>query len=90
LLLSVFTKSGVKDAHAHRFRHTLATDLLGRGASEQDVADVLGISPAIVRKHYGKWSQARQNRIFELMRQYQEETIACPFCDGEGRHRNRA
>ncbi|MBI3896085.1 MAG: tyrosine-type recombinase/integrase [Acidobacteria bacterium] len=85
LLLSVFNKSGVRDAHAHRFRHTLATDLLGRGASEQDVADVLGISPTIVRKHYGKWSQARQNRIFELMRQYQEETIACPFCNGEGR-----
>ncbi|MDP2734649.1 MAG: hypothetical protein Q8P12_00405, partial [bacterium] len=85
LLLSVFAKSGVRDAHAHRARHTLATELLGRGATEQDVADVLGISPAIVRKHYGKWSQARQNRIFELMRQYQEETIACPFCNGSGR-----
>jgi integrase len=27
-LAAVFRKSGVKDAHAHRFRHTLATRLL--------------------------------------------------------------
>ena len=28
---TVFKKSGVKDAHAHRYRHTLATRLLGEG-----------------------------------------------------------
>jgi len=70
-LRSVFRKSGVKNAHAHRCRHTLATELLGQGATEQDVGDILGVSPHIVRKHYGKWSQARQNRIFDLMRKYQ-------------------
>lgn len=85
LLHSVFRKSGVVDGHAHRFRHTLATELLAHGASEQDVADILGISPAIVRKHYGKWSQARQNRVFEMMRRYQRETISCPFCNGDGK-----
>jgi len=66
-LSAVFKKSGVKDAHAHRFRHTLATELLGRGASFEDIADILGNSPAIVRKHYGKWSPARQSRIDSLM-----------------------
>ena len=66
-LRAVFTKSGVRSAHAHRFRHTLATELLGRGASCEDVADILGNSPAIVRKHYGKWSAARQSRINSLM-----------------------
>jgi integrase len=30
-LSAVFRKSGVKNAHAHRFRHTLATRLLERG-----------------------------------------------------------
>ena len=88
LLQAVFKKSGVQDGHAHRFRHTLATELLAQGASEQDVADVLGITPTIVRKHYGKWSQARRNRIFEMMRRYQRETIACPFCNGEGQSQN--
>ena len=88
LFQTVFKKSRVQDGHAHRFRHTLATELLAQGASEQDVADILGITPAIVRKHYGKWSQARRNRIFEMMRRYQRETIACPFCNGEGQSKN--
>jgi integrase len=67
MLDAVFRKSGVRDAHSHRFRHTLATEILSKGGSEQDVADVLGISPAIVRKHYAKWSQARQERISQIM-----------------------
>jgi integrase/recombinase XerC len=66
-LAAVFRKSGVPHAHAHRFRHTLATELLGRGASFEDVADILGNSPEIVRKHYAKWSAARQSRIDDLM-----------------------
>jgi integrase len=67
-LAAVFKRSGVAKAHAHRFRHTLATDILAKGGTEQDVADILGISPAIVRKHYAKWSQARQQRITNLMK----------------------
>jgi integrase len=66
-LHAVFKKSGVSGAHAHRSRHTLATELLGRGASFEDVADVLGNSPEIVREHYAKWSPARQARIDDLM-----------------------
>ena len=65
-LAAVFAKSGVEGAHAHRFRHTLVTEILARGGSEQDAADILGISAAIVRKHYSKWSQARQQRITRL------------------------
>jgi site-specific recombinase XerD len=64
---AVFKKSGVKNAHAHRYRHTLATRLLEQGASFEQVADVLGNSPAVVRKHYGKWSQVRQSNIDRLM-----------------------
>ena len=66
-LAAVFRKSGVRGAHAHRFRHTLATELLGSGASFEDVADILGNSPEIVGKHYAKWSPARQARIDDLM-----------------------
>jgi len=50
------------------FRHTLATELLGRGASFEEVGDILGNSAEIVRKHYGKWSVARQSRIDDLMK----------------------
>jgi len=66
-LSAVFKRSEVRGAHAHRFRHTLATDLLVKGATGQDVADILGISPHIVRKHYAKWTSARQDRITNLM-----------------------
>jgi len=66
-LAAVFKASGVTDPGAHRFRHTLATELLGRGATFEDVADILGNSPAVVRKHYAKWSPARQKRIDDLV-----------------------
>ena len=72
---AVFKRSKVPGAGAHRFRHTLATRLLGVGAGEQDVADVLGISAAIVHKHYAKWSQQRQQRIRTLMRAVNSCTI---------------
>lgn len=68
---AVFRKAQVPRARTHRFRHTLATDILVKGGAEQDVADVLGISPAIVRKHYAKWTAARQERISMLMRRVQ-------------------
>jgi integrase len=66
-LSAVFKKSGVKGAHAHRYRHTLATRLLEQGATFEEVADILGNSPAVVRKHYGKWSKGRQANIDRLM-----------------------
>ena len=65
---SVFRRAGVENARSHRFRHTLATEILTKGGTEQDVADILGISPAIVRKHYAKWSLGRQKRVINIMR----------------------
>ncbi len=75
-LASVFQTSGVAKAKAHRFRHTLATDILVKGGTEQDVADVLGISPAVVRKHYAKWTPARQQRILALMKAVHSGTFS--------------
>ncbi len=66
-LSAVFKKSGAKSAHAHRFRHTLATRLLEPGATFEQVADILGNSPAVVRKHYGKRAKGRQDNIDRLM-----------------------
>jgi integrase len=59
-LEAVFKKSVVENAHAYRYRHTLATGLLGDRASFHAVADILGNTEAIVRKHYAKWSKGRQ------------------------------
>lgn len=67
LMASVFAKAKVPAAHVHRFRHTLATDILARGRTMADVAGVLGISEHIARRHYAKWSAARQERISTIM-----------------------
>jgi len=72
----VFQKSGVKKAHAHRFRHTLATRLLAEGATFEQVADILGNSPAVVRKHYGKWAKGRQDNIDRLTMAHFQTTPA--------------
>jgi site-specific recombinase XerD len=74
-LRTVFQRSGVKGAHAHKFRHTLATEILARGYTEQDVADILGISAAVVHKHYAKWSVARQDRITRVMQAVHPEAF---------------
>jgi integrase len=44
-LASVFKKSEVRDAHAHRYRHTLATRLLEQGATFEQVAEHPGEQP---------------------------------------------
>lgn len=49
--------------HAHRWRHTFATDLLSRGVPVSEVAAILGNSPRIVEKHYSQWIQSRQESI---------------------------
>jgi hypothetical protein len=54
MLDAVFRRSAVRDAHSHRFRYTLATEMLTHGATYEDVAAVLGNSPAIVRKVHGE------------------------------------
>ena len=64
----MFEKAKVPGAHAHHFRHTFNTDSLARGGSMADVADVLGISEHVARKHCAKWSPARQERISSFMR----------------------
>jgi site-specific recombinase XerD len=75
-LAAVFKKSGVKDAHAHRYRHTLATRLLGRGVTFEQVADIIGNSPEVVRKHYAKWSKGRQANIDRVMLDHFETASA--------------
>jgi site-specific recombinase XerD len=72
-LRTVFDKAGVKDARTHRFRHNLATELLGQGATLEEVGDILGISAATVKRYYGKWSQERQERIARLLNKVQSD-----------------
>jgi len=70
MLAPVFRKAKIAGAHAHRFRRTLASQILARGGTMADVADVLGIGEHIARRHYAKRS-ACQERIATIMRALQ-------------------
>jgi integrase len=65
---AVFKLAKVPGAHCHRFRHTLASEILGKGGTVEDAANILADSPATIRRHYAKWTderQARQDRLLE-------------------------
>jgi integrase len=51
----------------HRFRHTFARSLLQRGVTVRDVADLLGNSEQMVRKHYAAWIPERQARLTKIL-----------------------
>lgn len=52
ILHSIENKTGIKNIHPHRFRRTLATDLLNKGMPIQDVAKLLGHSNVKVTQKY--------------------------------------
>jgi integrase len=53
----------------HRFRHTFARILLQRGnVTVRDVAELLGNTEAMVRKHYSAWIPERQERLTAVLK----------------------
>jgi len=54
----------------HRFRHTFARILLQRpGVTVREVAELLGNSEQMVRKHYAAWIPERQARLTSILKQ---------------------
>jgi len=63
-LKAVFRLAGIPDGHAHRFRDTLAVDLLRAGVPMDRVSVVLGHSSIkVTEKHYSPWVRARQEQL---------------------------
>jgi excisionase family DNA binding protein len=60
-LRTVFKIAKVPQAHAHRFRHTFAVELLKKGVPIEEVSILLGHSSVrITERNYAAWVQARQ------------------------------
>jgi integrase len=54
----------VRTVNPHRFRDTLAINLLQRGVLIEDVQQILGHKDVnITRRHYGNWIKERQDRL---------------------------
>jgi len=52
----------------HRFRHTFARILLEMGVEEKEVAELIGDTVEMVRKHYAKWVKTRQVILSGILR----------------------
>jgi site-specific recombinase XerD len=75
-MAAVFKRSEVERAHCHRFRHTLASELMAKGVSIQDVAGILGDTTATIERHYAKWTPERQTRQDEALRRVHGTNLA--------------
>jgi len=54
----------------HRFRHTFARILLERpGVTVRDVAELLGDTEDMVRRHYAAWVSERQERLTSVLKE---------------------
>ena len=65
LLSRVFRLSGVPHAHAHRWRHSLASRLAETGADLRLIARVLGDTIEVAEKHYIKLTKEYRGRVAE-------------------------
>ena len=52
ILTNISEKTGVENIHPHRFRRTLATNLLNNGMAIQDVSKILGHSNISITQTY--------------------------------------
>jgi integrase len=75
-MAAVFKQAGVKQAHPHRFRHTLASELLGKGGKLEEVAAILGDSAATISRYYAKWTPEYQDRQDVLIRKIHGTNLA--------------
>ena len=70
-LRKVFELAGPWEArpHPHKFRHTFVRILLEKGVPVPDVAELIGDSEQILRKHYAAWIPGRQNRLSRILQE---------------------
>ena len=55
-------RAGIDRAHPHRFRDTLAVDLLLKGATPYDVSKILGDTIAVIEEHYAPYVKELRER----------------------------
>jgi site-specific recombinase XerD len=55
--------------HPHKFRHTFVRILLEKGVPVPDIAELIGDSEQILRKHYAAWIPGRQDRLSRILQE---------------------
>jgi integrase/recombinase XerD len=84
-LKKLFRVAGVLGGHAHRFRHTFASNLLLAGVPLDRVATLLGhTNSKITEKHYATWIRARQEQLeADVRRVWQADSISASSKEGK-------
>ena len=60
---ALLDRAGFRTATSHKFRHSLAIEMIRHGATFEDVAAALGNTVAVVAKFYShEWGKVRQHR----------------------------
>jgi site-specific recombinase XerD len=67
----VFSLAGPFDERPtpHRLRHTFVRILLEKGVPVADVAELIGDTEEVVRKHYARWVPERQARLTKILKE---------------------
>lgn len=66
-VLALGKRACVAGAHPHRFRDTLAVDMLSRDASPYDIAKMLGDTIDTVEKHYTAFVKKLRDRLRNIL-----------------------
>jgi site-specific recombinase XerD len=66
-------RAGVASANPHRFRDSLAVEMLCRGATPYDVAKVLGDSIETVEQHYAPFVPELRERVRRILESSAED-----------------
>jgi integrase len=66
-MLALGKRANVLNAHPHRFRDTLAVDMLARGATPYDVAKMLGDTIETVERHYTPFVRELRERVRHIL-----------------------
>ncbi len=66
-MVALGKRAGVTNAHPHRFRDTLAVDMLSRGGSPYDVAKMLGDTIETVERHYTPFVKELRERVRSIL-----------------------
>ena len=66
-MLALGRRAGVFNAHPHRFRDSIAVDMLLRGATPYDVAKMLGDTIEPVERHYTPFVPELRERVLHIL-----------------------
>ena len=59
---------GTERATPHRFRHTFARILLEKGVAVAAVAELMGDTEQVIRRHYSRWCGERQAALTKILK----------------------